>query len=310
MVNNNIRTYAAAHFGLALDGVDKVGMFRSIEGGNVKADVMTYQSGAIYDRWRQLGKPHFEDIKLQIGMAMGQPFYAWITSFFAGVPDRKNGAIIAADFYYKERARRTFTNAMIKELTFPKLDGADKGPAYLGIGLAVEGMTFKAGDGSSVVDGNGWASQKLWTACNFAFSLDGFEPACKRVSKIDSFTVKMNVLEYHAGGHRAPIKCPSQIDFPQISFYLPESDADMFYAYAQQHIVNDSVEQPGQPGLTGYIQTYDNGNSPLFLMEFKGADICAVTPDKSDSSTEEIKQVKIDLSVESMAFSYAAMEVV
>ncbi len=305
--NSQPRTYAAAHFALALDGVANVGMLRSIEGGNIKADVMTYQSGAIYDRWRQLGKPHFEDIKLQIGMAMAVPFYQWITKFFTGVPERKNGAIIAGDFYYKERARRHFTNAMIKELSFPKLDAADKNPAYLGVTLAVEGMQFIAGDLSPISEGKGWNPSKLWTACNFAFSLDTFEPACKRVSKIDSFTVKMNVLEYHAGGHRAPIKTPSQIDFPQLSIYLPEADADMFYAHVQKRIINDSAEQPGL--LTGYIQTYDNQNAPLFMVQFSGAEIIAVTPDKSDSSTEEIKQVKVDISLEAMTFDYSAMEV-
>ena len=71
---NANRTYAAAHFGLELDGFDQVGLFRSIEGGGVKTDVMTYQHGGNYDRWRQLGKPKFEDIKLQVGMAMSQPF--------------------------------------------------------------------------------------------------------------------------------------------------------------------------------------------------------------------------------------------
>ncbi|MEO8555009.1 MAG: phage tail protein, partial [Kofleriaceae bacterium] len=130
------RSYAAAHFALELDGKDTVGLFRSIEGGGVRADVMTYQNGANYDRWRQLGKPKFEDIKLQVGMAMSQPFYDWIAKFFDGKADRKTGAIVAADFYYKERARRDFTEAMIKELTFPKLDATDKNPAYMTVALA------------------------------------------------------------------------------------------------------------------------------------------------------------------------------
>src|SRR5678815_1158775 len=38
-------TYAAAHFALELDGQDSVGMFRSIEGGGIKAEVLTYQHG-------------------------------------------------------------------------------------------------------------------------------------------------------------------------------------------------------------------------------------------------------------------------
>ena len=131
--NQQPRTYAAAHFALELDGKKDVGLFRSIEGGGVKADVMTYQNGASYDKWRSIGKPKFEDIKVQVGMSMSKPFYEWIEKFFDGIADRKNGAIVAADFYYNERARREFTNAMIKELTFPKLDGQDTKAAYMSV---------------------------------------------------------------------------------------------------------------------------------------------------------------------------------
>ena len=310
MVNTPTRNnvYAAAHFALALDGVSDLGLFRSIEGGNVKADVMTYQSGPIYDRWRQLGKPKFEDIKLQVGMAMSQPFYDWIADFFDGKPTRKTGAIVAADFYYKERARRKFTNAMINELTFPKLDGSDKSAAFMGIGMCVEGMVFKPGDGALITQSKGWKPQKLWTACNFRFRLDGFEPACSRVSKIDSFTVKMAVLEYHGGGHRAPIKTPSPIDFPNISFYVPESDAQLFLNHVQKRIIADKAQQPGR--LTGMIQTFDHERNDLFTLQFSGAEIVSVTADKSDSSSEEIKQVKIELFTEKMDFKYAPQQLV
>src|SRR5690349_6193990 len=140
--NNQGRAYSAAHFALELDGKDSVGLFRSIEGGGVKADVMTYQHGANYDRWRQLGKPKFEDIKLQVGMAMSEPFYTWLADFMDGVPTRKTGAIVAADFYYNERARRNFKAGMIKELTFPKLDGSDKNAAYMTVGISVEEIEF------------------------------------------------------------------------------------------------------------------------------------------------------------------------
>ncbi len=311
MVNTPNRSYSAAHFALALDGIEKVGLFRSIEGGNVKADVMTYQYGAHYDRWRQLGKPHFEDIKLQIGMSIGKPFYDWIANFFTGVPDRKDGNIIAADFYYKERARRHFTNAMIKELTFPKLDGSDKNAAYLGIGLAVEGMTFVKGSGEVIKDSIAWDPAKLWTACNFRFKISTPGPLSEstgRVSKVDSFTIKMNVIEYHGGGHRAPIKTPSQIDFPPISFYVPEADAQPFYDHVHNQIIKEkAVDLPKR--IDGYIETYDNQNHPLFFVNFIGAQVLAVTPEKSDASSEEIKQVKIDIHPESMEFSYPRFEV-
>lgn len=300
--NQQARTYAAAHFALELDNKDEVGLFRSIEGGSIKADVMTYQNGANYDRWRQLGKPKFEDIKVQVGMSMSKPFYDWIEAFFDGKAERKNGAIVAADFYYAERARREFTQAMIKEMTFPKLDGQDKNAAYMSMAVAVEDIVFKKGEGRKLNAPSGAQKQKLWTACNFSFRLDGFEQPCKRVTKVDSFTIKQNVIEYHMGGARAPIKTPGAIDFPNIVFYVPESDAQPFLEHFAKRGVKGEV--PGR--LTGEITAYDNENKALFRLHYYGADITNVQPDKADSSSEEIKQVKIDLYTEKMKFEYVA----
>jgi phage tail-like protein len=293
-----VAAYAAAHFALELDGVEKLGVFRSIEGGGIKADVATYQNGGTYDRWRQLGKPKFEDIKLQVGMSMVPSFYQWIEEFFAGKSTRKNGAIIAADFYYKERARRKFTDALIKEFAFPKLDGTDKNTAYMNVSIGVENIEFMKGDeGRSVTQNDGTETQKSWKACNFRFSIDTFD-CCKRVTKIDSFTVKQNIIEYYSGGRRTASKTPSAIDFPQISFYLPEVDAQPLADHFKKRGVDGEV--PGR--LHGQIETYDNEQATVFTLEFFGADILNIQPDKSDASTEEIKQVKIDLYVEKMTF--------
>src|ERR1043166_1378744 len=238
------RADSASHFALELSGIENMGVLRSIEGGGLKAEVMTYQNGGTYERWRQLGKPSFEDIKLQIGMAMSEPFYKWIEEFFAGKADRKNGAIVAADFYYKERARREFTDAMIKELTFPKLDGNDKGTAYMNVALGVENILFKKGDeGKSLTQNAGTETQKAWKACNFTFSIDGLD-CCKRTVKIDSFTVKQTVLDYPSGGRRSPSKTPSAIDFPPISFYLPEADAQPLADHFKKRGVDGEV--PGR----------------------------------------------------------------
>ncbi len=298
-------TYSAAHFALELEKCKDVAPFRSIEGGNVKIDVMAYQMGQNYDRWRQLGKPKFDDIKLQVGMAMSSGFYGWIEKFFQGQSERKDGAIIAADFYYKERARREFKNAIIKELTFPKLDGSDKSPVYMGVTLAVENIVFQKGGGQVVKPGDGFANQKLWTACNFDFSLSGFD--CKRVTKIDSFTIKHNVTEYHMGGQLAPIKVCTPIDFPNLAFYLPEADAqpfiDHFTDETQLHVMN-RVDKKSP--LNGSLVMYDNQHQTLATLQFTGADIFSITPDKADSSTEEIKQVKIEIYTESMTLQYGS----
>jgi phage tail-like protein len=308
MASNNNRAYAAAHFALELDGKDAVGLFRSIEGGGVRADVMTYQNGANYDRWRQLGKPKFEDIKLQVGMSMAQPFYAWIADFFVGRPTRKTGAIVAADFYYNERARRNFKEAMIKELTFPKLDGQDKSAAYMTVAIAVEEIQFLKGSGKKLDRPAGFDNQKVWTACNFRFTLDDYKDACNRVTKVDSFTVKQNIAEYHAGGFKAAIKTPTAVDFPNISFYVPEADAQPFMDHLAKRVgFGGGGKGQVRPAtqMHGTIECFDNDDNTLCTLEFFGADIAAVTPDRSDASSEEIKQVKVELYTESMKFKFA-----
>jgi phage tail-like protein len=300
--NPRVSAYSAAHFGLELHGMSKLGMFRSIEGGGLKADVMTHQTGGQYDKWRQLGKPKFEDIKLQVGMSMSEPFYGWIAEFFKGNPVRKNGTIVAADFYYKERARREFTDAMINELVFPKLDANDKNTAYMNVGMSVEDIVFKKGDGSTpLVQNQGFDEQKNWKACNFRFSIDGIK-GCDRVTKIDSFTIKQTVLEYHSGGRRSASKSPSAIEWPQISFYVPEADAEDLHAHFKRRGVGGEV--PGLKRLHGTIDAYDNKMESHFQIQFFNADIANVTTDKADSSTEEIKLVKFDLYVERMEFAY------
>ena len=46
----------------------------------------------------------------------------------------------------------------------------------------------------------------------------------------------------------------------------------------------------------------------LFTLSFTGADIANVQPDKSDASSEEVKQVKIELYTETMKLNYMGLE--
>jgi len=61
--------------------------------------------------------------------------------------------------------------------------------------------------------------------------------------------------------------------------------------------------------LTGMIQTYDNDKRDLFTLNFQGADILNVQPDKLDASADGIHSMKIDIYTEKMSFQYLAMDV-
>jgi len=131
--------------------------------------------------------------------------------------------------------------------------------------------------------------------------MEGFEAPCKRVTKIDSFTIKQNVIEHHMGGQRSPIKTPSQVEFPNLVFYLPEADAQPFADHAMRRVVKGEI--PGR--LHGSLITRDHDGRVLFTLTYEGADVISVTPDRSDSSSEEIKLVKVEIYTEKMSFEYA-----
>ena len=296
------RAYAAAHFAFALDGNEDCGVIRSIEGGGVKVDATSYRYGFGHETWRALGKPKFEAIKLQVGMGLGAPFYDWISKFFTGQTVRKNGAIIAADFKYQERARREFSDAIISEITLPALNASDKNAAYLGVAIAPEKILFKKGGGRTIGPAKGMEKQKLWTSCNFRLTIDGFDDACKRVTKVDAATIKMNVIEHHVGGQLEPYKFGSRIDYPNLTFSVPEADVQPMIDKTQAYW----NEKKRPANFNGSLEYLDNTLAVLATLSFNGANIISVTPDKSDATTEEIKMVKIEMYTEGMTLVFAA----
>jgi hypothetical protein len=300
------RAYSAAHFALELDSKNNiVGLVRSVDGGGVKSEIMTYQAGSSFEMWRQIGKPKYEDLKLEFGMSMSDQFYTWIEAFFSGDVLRRNGAIVAADFYYQERARREFQNALISEITFPKLDGSDKNPCFMTATVVPETLRFAPGGNNKIDSKFSITAQKLWTAANFRFQIDKFSDACRRVSKIDSFTIKQQIHEYHTGNLRDPLRVPGLLEYPNITFYVPEVDAQPFIEHYTKHGINGELQIPTR--LTGSIvctdPTLDDGK-PLCTVNLKGVDISNIAPEKQDSTSEDIKLVKVELAVESMTLKY------
>jgi hypothetical protein len=98
------------------------------------------------------------------------------------------------------------------------------------------------------------------------------------------------------------------MDFPNIVFYVPESDAQPLFDQAKKRIMDGELKSHSDK-KAGYIQTYSQDGKPLVTLEFYDAEIISVTPDKSDAASEEIKLVKVELYTERMRFTYPAMEV-
>ncbi len=289
---------------LELDESEVAGFFRSVDGGGIKAEVLTYRAGGSAAILRQLSKPSHEDITIEVGMSMSPGFYKWIEAFFAGEVERKSGAIVAADFHYKERARREFYDALISEVKFPTLDATDNSPCTMSVTIAPENLRFERGSLRSLEPHVGSVEQKLWTPANFSFSIDHFEDACRRVTKVEGFSLTQEILSYHAGNLREPLRVPGILEIPNLTFSVPEVDAWPLIEHFEKHVIDG--EPQGAERLTGSITMHDHEGRDLCTIELTGIDLADVAPDKSDASSEEIKQVRVEIAVEGMSMSYAA----
>ena len=296
------RTYGAAHFALELDGNENVGFFHSIEGGGIKAEVKTHQTGNQIREWSQIGYPKYEDIKIQVGMSMSSSFYSWIAAFFRGETVRKTGAVLAGDFRYKERARREMYEMLISEVSMPGLDAQNKSACHMGVTIVPERVIFKPGSNEEIPPANSGDAQKLWTPSNFMVRIDGFEEACKRVIKVDAFTIKSQIHEHRVGNMRDAIRVPGRLELPTMSIHVPESDVQPF----TDHFVKYTQRGAPQvaPRLTGEVEFRDHDGRGLCSVEMAGLDIVSMSPSKSESKTDDVKTVKIEFSLEVMTFSY------
>jgi phage tail-like protein len=302
-----MRAYVASKFAFELDGTT-MGFLNSVEGGGLKTDVVDYKQGRLQDVWRQIGRLKYEDITIRCGMGLSPDFYKWITDFFGRKLTRKNGAILLADFNYKEKARRTFKEALISEVQIPALDGSSKEAALITVKLAPEEMTYEtAQDGARIQSPERMGQQpnKVWHAANFNFKVDGWEDSFKRVTKIDQFTIKQQILEYPpTGTRRTGIKVPGRLEYPNLTVYIPAVDAEKLMKQAEARVLK--YEAPGPGGMTGAIEFRTPDKTTLCTINLFGVDIVSAEPQKSEASAETIAIVKVMIQCERMEFTYSA----
>ena len=227
-------SYSAGRFLLNLDGT--LVSLPSLGGGSIKGEVVTYRTGSGTVPVKRIAGVKYEPFALGIGMGMGQPLYDWIKAMIAGSPASKSGSIALANARGKAEAYRNFRNALVEEVAFPALDAASKEAALLAITLSPEEITHAPGDGADLKATVG-AKQKKWLCSNFRFRLAGLEDACKRVAKIESFTIKQNVAEMVSGSSRIKTKVPTTLEIPNLKVTFSAADAKPWQDWFNDFVV-------------------------------------------------------------------------
>jgi hypothetical protein len=213
---------------------------------------------------------------------------------------------VMADFNYKSRARRAFMDALISEVQIPTLDGSSKDAAFMTVKLVPEDMTYETiEDGARIESPSGLRQpNKMWHAANFSFTVDGYEDSFKRVTKIDGFSIKQQILEYPSGHRRTPIRVPGRLEYPNLTVYIPAVDSTKIVEQATKRVL--TYDAPPQGGMTGVIELRGPDKEVLCTISLSGVDIVSAEPQKGEASAETISMVKVMIQCEAMRFEYKA----
>ena len=94
------KPYSGGRFTLELDDHKPVGFVSSIDGGHFKAEAVTSMVGPNGHVTKYAGKPKYEDVTLNVGMAMSPSFWHWVKASLEHKPQRRHGALVGYDFNY------------------------------------------------------------------------------------------------------------------------------------------------------------------------------------------------------------------
>ncbi len=313
--NKQNRPYISSRFVLEIDDdngrPEFVGTLQSIDGGSFKSDVIEEKLSRQASSFKYAGRPKFEDVTITMGMSMAPRFWAWINASLQYKAQRLNGALVALDYDNRERWRRNFQGALIRELTFPSLDGGSKEPAYLSIKFAVEDLkeenprvnTKHTAEREAKDE---WPRQQLWLPSMFSFRVDGLTQESAETCKVDGFTIKQEVIDVAVGGHLINTKEPGRIEFPALSVTILQRDAAPWMKWWDESVRNGKHEQSKQKtGHISYLPRSVQGpglltGRPLLTLDLHGLGILGVSPVKHESKQAQLQRIKLDLFVESM----------
>ena len=295
-----IHAYVGGKFAVDVDNA-AAGLVLSVEGGHATAPVINEKPGPDKIVHKHIGPVQFEDITIGCGNGMSKGFYEWIKGSLDRKPARLDGAIHYCDQDGNIVSTLEWQKGLISEVGFPASDASAKEQALMTIKIAPESTRRKKAGGK--IDPLKYApvKQQRWLSSNFRLSIQGCEEACKRVNRIDAFSIKQQILEYPAGGLRDYIKEPTTLEIPNLVVTMAESYADEFYDWHRSFVIEGRSGQDQQKtGLLEYL-SQDLG-SALFTLNFAGLGIFKLTPEKVEAGSENIRRIKAEMYCESIGF--------
>ena len=216
------RAYTGGHVALDLMGAS-AGFLKKFDGLDMAADVVT-SLGPDNIQKKQVAGIRSTPAKARVGSGIGSQLASLIQSAFKPEPKPFYGALRVTDYNYKVQMSVTFGNAIMTAVTFPKMDGSSRDPAYFDLEWEAEQVSWVKGDGAQLVAPT--TAQKAWLSSNFRFEMGGLP--CSRVATIDAFTWQ---------------RVAGNMTVPNIKVEVSRADFDPWFTAAKKWFVDGANQE-------------------------------------------------------------------
>ncbi len=291
------RTYTGGRFALDIDGAN-AGFLKKFSGMAMEADVVANDLGPDNVQKKHVANIKWTAGKATVGIGMGKGMYDWIKQSFDKAYAPKNGWLVSGDFNYKAQTRLDFEDALITEVTCPKLDGSSKDAAYFDVTFEPERVRWAKAGGEDIRAVVG-PQQKAWLCSNFRVEIGDLPTS--RVATVDSFTWKCAIAADQIGIHREPTKHPAKVTVPNLKLGVSYADHQPWADWAKKWFVDghhlESDELQGRIVFLGPDMKKELGEITLDRVGFK-----KFSKDDLEANSEKIARFSAELYVEKMTF--------
>ena len=300
-ITKDTRAFGGGKFALELDGKE-AGWLSSAEGGYAMSDVIEEKLGPDAIVRKHIAGVKYEDLTVECGTGMSAAFYDWIRSSLTSTYTRRDGALVALDYSFKQQSRLTFRNALIREVAFPALDAASKDAAKLTVRIAPEFTQHQRQSGNGFktsVD----VKQKKWSPANFRLKLDGLN--VPGVNKIAPIVVTTVVVENATGELRQYEQTPLHVEVSDLVVTLAEKDAEALVDWHEDFVIKGNNGADREKSGTLEFLTPDL-KDVLFTLTLSGLGIYKLRPEKVEAGAEAIRRLTASMYCEQVALTVGA----
>ena len=277
--------------GLNLDG-QYLGAAHSVSGGNIRGEVSKRSLGPAFYQKKHLSTLIQEPMVLTVDWNLDDSFYDWIKGALDGKADPKNLEVLTLDANNAISSSRQHNEATITNVTFPALNGSSKESAYLSVTVNSGQIRYAQGGGN--LKSAAKVSSSKWLASKFRVEIGDLP--CARVSKVESFSWSVPIVESKMGSRRSASKSQGKPEVSNLKLAISNADLQPWKDWFQEFVINGKASDSDE--LSGSITFLaPSGQTELASVELENIGLIALQQPAETPTTFEV-----ELYVERMVF--------